>query len=180
VLSEERAEGLDVSEGHNPSFYGAARAWCGGSTMADISDTIDLSEGDLVLTFNKTIDLMRQVREMLADVNPSHPLHETLGEAIRLMKRDIVEQSLMLGFVPISLPEPAAELEPEPHPPPPPRSRTRASRRPKIEQAAAPEPKPRPGSAPAGRRRKSSDGAVPKVEKPTKRGTRRNRNSTTR
>jgi ATP-dependent RNA helicase HelY len=180
VLSEERAEGLDVSEGHNPSFYGAARAWCGGSTMADISDTIDLSEGDLVLTFNKTIDLMRQVREMLADVDPSHPMYQTLGEAIRLMKRDIVEQSLMLGFVPISLPEPTAELAPEPDPPPPPRSRARASRRPKVEQAVAPEPKPRTGSAPPGRRRKNSDGAVPKPEKTPKRGSRRNRSTTSR
>ena len=178
VLSEERAEGLDVSEGHNPSFYGAARAWCGGSTMAEISDIIDLSEGDLVLTFNKTIDLMRQVREMLADVSPSHPMHETLGEAVRLMKRDIVEQSLMLGFVPISLPEPTADLPPEPDSPPAPRSRARAPRRPKVEPATASEPKVRSGSGPASRRRKHGDGAVPRNETSTKRGTRRNRNST--
>ncbi len=114
ILGEERAEGLDVSEGHNPSFYGAARAWCGGATMAEISDTIDLSEGDLVLTFNKTIDLMRQVREMLVDTNPDHPLATSLLEATRLMKRDIVEQSLMLGFLPITLPEPIPDLTLEP------------------------------------------------------------------
>src|SRR3712207_9595217 len=65
----------------------------------------DLSEGDLVLTFNKTIDLMRQVREMLADVSPDHPLRRTLGEAERLLRRGIVEQSLTLGFAPLELPE---------------------------------------------------------------------------
>ena len=73
VLSEERSEGLAISEGHNPNFYGAARAWCGGATVAEIGERIELSEGDLVLTFNKTIDLMRQVAEMLADVKPEHP-----------------------------------------------------------------------------------------------------------
>jgi hypothetical protein len=29
--------------------------------MADINGKIELSEGDLVMTFNKTIDLLRQV-----------------------------------------------------------------------------------------------------------------------
>ena len=38
--------------------------------MSAITEQIDLSEGDLVLTFNKTIDLMRQVREMIANVAP--------------------------------------------------------------------------------------------------------------
>ncbi len=73
VLGEERDNGLYISEGHNATFYGAARAWCRGSTMVEIGEVIELSEGDLVLTFNKTIDLMRQVREMLADVMPEQP-----------------------------------------------------------------------------------------------------------
>ena len=37
----------------------AARAWCLGKTMVEITETIQLSEGDLVLTFNKTIDLVK-------------------------------------------------------------------------------------------------------------------------
>jgi len=105
VLSEERSEGLVISEGHNPNFYGAARAWCGGSSVAEIGERIELSEGDLVLTFNKTIDLMRQVAGMLGDVNPEHPLRRTLRQAESLLRRDIVEQSLILGFAPIALPE---------------------------------------------------------------------------
>jgi ATP-dependent RNA helicase HelY len=104
VLGEERDNGLYISEGHNATFYGAARAWCRGSTMAEIGEVIELSEGDLVLTYNKTIDLMRQVREMLADVRPEHPLRYTLQEAERLLRRGIVEQSLTLGFAPIEAP----------------------------------------------------------------------------
>jgi ATP-dependent RNA helicase HelY len=117
VLGEERAEGLFISEGHNPNFYGPARAWCLGSSMAEIGETIELSEGDLVMTFNKTIDLMRQVREMLADTQPDHPLRRTLAEAERLLRRDIVEQSLTIGFAPVALPDvPPEALAEEPTP----------------------------------------------------------------
>jgi ATP-dependent RNA helicase HelY len=108
ILGEERDNGLFISEGHNPTFYGAAIAWTTGKTMVEIGETIELSEGDLVLTFNKTIDLMRQVREMLADVAPEHPLRGKLQEAERLVRRGIVEQSLTLGFAPIE-----TETEPE-------------------------------------------------------------------
>jgi ATP-dependent RNA helicase HelY len=73
--------------------------------MADIGDTIELSEGDLVITFNKTIDLMRQVRDMLRDVTDNHPLVPLLRRAEQMMRRGIVEQSLTLGF--------AAEEQPE-------------------------------------------------------------------
>jgi ATP-dependent RNA helicase HelY len=99
---------LFISSGHNLGFYGAMRDWCNGATMAEISEQIDLSEGDLVLTFNKTIDLMRQVREMLTNVAPDRPLRETLSAAERFVKRDIVEQSLALGFLPIETEETAA------------------------------------------------------------------------
>ena len=112
VLSEERGEGLAISEGHNPNFYGAARAWSRGATMAEIGAQIELSEGDLVMTFNKTIDLMRQVWEMLVNVKPEHPLRTRLQQAESLLRRDIVEHSLALGFAPIELPEIArGELE---------------------------------------------------------------------
>ncbi len=112
VLGEERGEGLAISEGHNPNFYGAARAWARGATMAEITAQIELSEGDLVMTFNKTIDLMRQVWEMLLNVRPDHPLRARLQQAESLLRRDIVEHSLALGFAPIALPDIArGELE---------------------------------------------------------------------
>ncbi len=103
VLGEERDNGLYISEGHNPSFYGPAKAWTQGQTMVEICEQIELSEGDLVLTFNKTIDLLRQVREMMTDVLPENPLRHTLRDAERLIRRDIVAQSLTLGFAPLQL-----------------------------------------------------------------------------
>jgi ATP-dependent RNA helicase HelY len=100
VLEEEHAHDLFISTGHNATFYGAVRAWALGATMVEIGETIELSEGDLVLTFNKTIDLMRQVRDMLRDVLDDHPLIPLLRQAERLLRRGIVEQSLTLGFAP--------------------------------------------------------------------------------
>jgi hypothetical protein len=64
------------------------------------------------MTFNKTIDLMRQIWEMLVSVKPEHPLRAQLQQAEALLRRDIVEHSLALGFAPIELPEIArGELE---------------------------------------------------------------------
>src|SRR5699024_1642950 len=74
IIGEERDLNLFISEGHNPSFYGPALHWCKGWSMAQIGEEIEMSEGDLVITFNKTIDLMRQVRDMLADVMPEHQI----------------------------------------------------------------------------------------------------------
>ena len=114
VITEEREHGIFISEGHNPNFYGAALAWCREATMTEIGAAIELSEGDLVLTFNKTIDLVSQVREMLEDVLPQHPLIGKLRAAERLMKRGIVQQSLSLGFSPIPLEEEQGARDEEP------------------------------------------------------------------
>lgn len=101
VLSAERSNGLFITASHSEGFYGAMRAWCHGSSMARILEQIELSEGDLVLSFNKTIDIMRQVREMLGQAMPDHPLRPILDDAERLVRRDIVEQSLSIGFLPL-------------------------------------------------------------------------------
>jgi hypothetical protein len=61
---------------------------------------MDLSEGDLVMTFNKTLDLMRQVRDMLYRQDPENPLREGLREADALLRRGVVELVYSLGFVP--------------------------------------------------------------------------------
>ncbi|MCO5217560.1 MAG: DEAD/DEAH box helicase [Thermomicrobiales bacterium] len=102
ILGEERDHRLFISEGHNPSFYGPAFHWCRGWSMAQIGEAIELSEGDLVMTFNKTIDLMRQLREMLINVDDEHPLVSKLRDAEKLVRRGIVEQSLTLGFTPVT------------------------------------------------------------------------------
>lgn len=81
--------------------------------MSQIGEAIELSEGDLVMTFNKTIDLMRQLREMLINVEPEHPLVNKFREAEKLVRRGIVEQSLSLGFTPIADDDDDDEEEPE-------------------------------------------------------------------
>jgi ATP-dependent RNA helicase HelY len=115
IIGEERDHRLFISEGHNPSFYGPAFHWCRGWSMSQIGEAIELSEGDLVMTFNKTIDLMRQLREMLINVDSQHPLVERFREAEKLVRRGIVEQSLTLGFAPIT-DEPDTGEEPEEEP----------------------------------------------------------------
>ncbi|MFN8514405.1 MAG: DNA helicase, partial [Chloroflexia bacterium] len=102
VLSSERANDLFISTGYNETFFGVLRAWCEGAPMSRLTETIELSEGDIVLTINKTIDLMRQVRTMLTQVMPHHPLRDTLAAAERLALRDIVAQSYTFGFLPQS------------------------------------------------------------------------------
>jgi len=161
VLGEERAEGLFISEGHNPSFYGAARAWCRGATMAEIGEAIELSEGDLVLTFNKTIDLMRQLREMLTDVAPGHPLRQNLVDAERLLRRGIVEQSLTLGFAPLDLPDtgPLDRSAPEPAAEPTPK-------RPRRRTAGAEE---KPAAAKKRRTANAAEPAKPAAVRPARR-----------
>ena len=109
ILGEERDHRLFISEGHNASFYGAALHWSRGWSMVQIGEQMELSEGDLVLTFNKTIDLMRQIREMLIDVQPEHALIGKLRQSERMLRRGIVEQSLTLGFTPIVDEAPATE-----------------------------------------------------------------------
>jgi ATP-dependent RNA helicase HelY len=175
VLSEERGEGLAISEGHNPNFYGAARAWSRGATMAEISAQIELSEGDLVMTFNKTIDLMRQVWEMLVSVKPEHTLRIRLQQAESLLRRDIVEHSLALGFAPIELPEIGrAELEAAKSAPAA-ASRRRARAAPAIVEPAPAEISPRDrkrAKEPTRRSVTTSDGKDPPPKKGRKGGSR--------
>jgi ATP-dependent RNA helicase HelY len=61
---------------------------------------MEISEGDLVLTFNKTLDIMRQVREMLVHHESEHYLVPALWEADKLMRRGVVEMAQSLGFAP--------------------------------------------------------------------------------
>ncbi len=98
VLRAERKAGYALSEGYNLYFFGTMRAWCNGVTLARVLERVELSEGDLVLTFNKAVDLMRQVREMLLTVDRDSPLVENLAKAMRLARRGIIEQSYAVGF----------------------------------------------------------------------------------
>jgi len=98
ILAAERRNQLLLTLGYNCYFFGMAMAWCRGGALQDILSKVDLGEGDLVMTFNKTIDLLRQMEEMLAKAAPRDPLREKLRRAQRLMRRGIIEQSLTLGL----------------------------------------------------------------------------------
>ena len=100
---------------------------------------------------------------MLEHVKADHPLrYRTLAEAEHLMKRDIVEQSLLLGFLPVTLPEPIADLVAEAEPP---------SRRSRQVRAA-------PRSATAKTRAKKSE--APPTEAPAVAATPRNAHASSR
>ncbi|HUP28129.1 MAG TPA: DEAD/DEAH box helicase [Chloroflexia bacterium] len=100
IFAAERRQELSLTRGYNPYFYGAARAWCKGTSIADILSQMDISEGDLVMTFNKTLDIMRQVREMLLHHDPENRLRAKFEEAGRMVRRGVVEMALSMGFAP--------------------------------------------------------------------------------
>jgi ATP-dependent RNA helicase HelY len=103
VLIAERRAGLAITTGYHPLFYGGLRAWCRGAVMERIVEKLGLSEGDIVLAFNKSLDIMRQVRKMLQAVRPESPLIGQLRGAEKLVRRGIVEQSYTIGIMPVAL-----------------------------------------------------------------------------
>ncbi|PZS00968.1 MAG: DNA helicase [Candidatus Chloroheliales bacterium] len=106
VFKAERENGLLISSGYNPYFWGAARDWCRGASLGQLMRNMEQSEGDLVMTMNKTLDLLRQLREMLATVERStglaDPLQGKLREAEKLIRRGVVELATTAGFGPLS------------------------------------------------------------------------------
>jgi hypothetical protein len=67
--------------------------------MAGLLAKVELSEGDIVMAMTKTLDVMRQVREMLLHHNPDNPLYPALREAEGLLRRGVVEMVNSIGFV---------------------------------------------------------------------------------
>src|SRR5207253_2772339 len=100
IFAAERRQELTITTGYNQFFFGAARAWCKGTSIGDLLMRMDISEGDLVSTFNKTLDIMRQVRDMLRRHDPDSPILPQLEEADRMMRRGVVEMAYTLGFAP--------------------------------------------------------------------------------
>jgi ATP-dependent RNA helicase HelY len=98
VFASERQNELMISSGYNIYFFGAARAWGRGASLAKVLDKVQLAEGDLIITFNKTLDLMRQVYDMLLEHDPDNDLIPRLIEARKIMRRGVVEQVYNIGF----------------------------------------------------------------------------------
>ncbi len=99
IFGAERRHELLITTGYNPYFYGVVRAWCRGASMADLLTKVELSEGDIVMAMTKTLDVMRQVREMLLHQEPDNPLYPTLRQAEGLLRRGVVEMVNSIGFV---------------------------------------------------------------------------------
>jgi ATP-dependent RNA helicase HelY len=98
VFASERQNDLMISNGYNIYFFGATRAWCRGTSLATILEKMQLAEGDIIITFNKTLDLMRQVYDMLREHDPENPLIPNLQAAKVLLRRGVVEQVYNIGF----------------------------------------------------------------------------------
>jgi ATP-dependent RNA helicase HelY len=111
VLIAERRAGLAITTGYHPLFYGGLRAWCRGAVMERIVEKLGLSEGDIVLAFNKSLDIMGQVRKMLRAVRPESPLLGQLRAAEGLVRRGIVAQSYAIGIMPVVIDAGASEAE---------------------------------------------------------------------
>ncbi|MDQ6694224.1 MAG: DEAD/DEAH box helicase [Chloroflexota bacterium] len=114
IFAAERKQDIALTTGYNQYFYGAARAWCRGTSIGDLLSQMGISEGDLVMTFNKTLDIMRQVREMLLHHDPENPMRAKFEEASRMMKRGVVDLARSTGFAPLSeVDAGAADLSPD-------------------------------------------------------------------
>jgi len=98
IFSAERQNDLMITNGYNIYFFGATRAWCRGASLSSIMEKMQLAEGDIIITFNKTLDLMRQVFDMLVEQQPDHPLIPKLKAAKALVRRGVVEQVYNIGF----------------------------------------------------------------------------------
>ncbi len=97
VLRAESGAGLSLTPGFNAHFSGIAYAWCQGIEFADLLAGINLPEGDVMMTFSKTLDLMRQMREATRMIDPFSPLLSLLTEADRRMRRGIVAICCSVG-----------------------------------------------------------------------------------
>ena len=65
IAALEEAEGIELAQGPSAWFYGVAYAWCRGDSVEQITDRVELGEGDVVSLLNKTIDLLEQFESML-------------------------------------------------------------------------------------------------------------------
>lgn len=89
IAAIEEAEGIELAQGPSRWFYGAALAWCRGDSVEDITERIDLGEGDIVGVLNKTVDLLDQVEGMLEQYGDERLLAIS-REARRLLVRGLV------------------------------------------------------------------------------------------
>ena len=57
---------IRLAQGPSSWFYGVALAWCDGESIQSVSSGIEIGEGDIVSILNKTVDLLDELRSLLA------------------------------------------------------------------------------------------------------------------
>lgn len=89
IAALEQVEGIELAQGPSEWFYGVALAWCHGASVAEITERIEMGEGDIVGVLNKTIDLLDQFHSML----------QQYGDTDMLAVADGAHQLLLRGLV---------------------------------------------------------------------------------
>jgi superfamily II RNA helicase len=94
--SERRQELAVLTKRPDFGLNAAVLAWAKASEFEDLRRLTSVSEGDLVRTFRMALQLMRQLRRVLAQDDPLRP---KLADAAALMDRDVVDarRQLELG-----------------------------------------------------------------------------------
>jgi superfamily II RNA helicase len=103
VLRAESETGLTLTPGFSLAFSGIAHAWCRGAGFDELLAGASLPEGDIMQTFSKTLDLMRQMRDGARALERQEQFLRMLEEGERLMRRGIVALCCSVG-----LPAPSA------------------------------------------------------------------------
>jgi superfamily II RNA helicase len=119
VMEAERRAEVEVSRPLNDLFHGVALAWAQGRTLAEIASRTHIAEGDLVGHFQKTLDLLGQLRAAAArrplattryDAPVTHALLlEKLEAADALLRRGVVAASYRWAIEGAPAAEEAAE-----------------------------------------------------------------------
>jgi superfamily II RNA helicase len=89
IARAEGSAGIELTQGPSAWFYGAALAWCRGASVEDITQELEIGEGDIVSLLNKTVDLVDQFESMSIRVGDSR-LAERCKEARGLIVRGLV------------------------------------------------------------------------------------------
>jgi hypothetical protein len=115
VLAEERRAGLTQSQVLHEDFRGIALAWAQGLPLGAIAGRARLSEGDLVVTLQKTLDVLGQLKDAVHSAKRTgwQDLAERFNNADALLRRGVVESSYQWA---LSGPPDADEQDDEPWP----------------------------------------------------------------
>jgi superfamily II RNA helicase len=108
VLNAEHENGLTLTPGFSLAFSGIAYAWCRGAEFDELLAGLGLPEGDIMLTFNKTLDLLRQLRDAAEALERQEQVVRMLEDGERLMRRGIVALCCSVGL-PAPVPAPVID-----------------------------------------------------------------------